>query len=220
MNNSPINLSNDSRLRRRAICRAESKALALPIGCPGDNSGMNVSKGNAGSTGLAEGRVEDLYRKYGSIIYSRCRRLLRDDALAQDATQDIFVRVMKHVDSAPSDQAALSWIYRISTNYCLNLIRNRDRQAQPVDQLPELPTSHPEAALLDRELAMKLLSRVPANLRLPAVLYYVDGFEQLQIAKALGVSRRTVVNRLNDFIGNSRKFLSSDESATLSSTLS
>ena len=171
---------------------------------------MNVSKGKAVPAELAEGRVEDLYRKYGSIIYSRCRRLLRDDALAQDATQDIFVRVMKHVDSAPGDQAALSWIYRISTNYCLNLIRNRDRQAQPVAELPELASSHPEADLLDRELALKLVNHAPENLRVPAVLYYVDGYEQLQIARALGVSRRTVVNRLNDFIGQSRKFLSNE----------
>ena len=170
------------------------------------------SKGNAvAAAPLAEARVEELYRKYGSIIYSRCRRLLRDDALAQDATQDIFVRVMRHVDSAPKDEAALSWIYRISTNYCLNLIRDRDRRAVPMEQLPERVGAHPETALLDRELALKLVRHAPEKLRVPAVLYYVDGFEQLQIARALGISRRTVVNRLNDFIDRSKKFLSTDE---------
>src|SRR5258705_12700761 len=63
------------------------------------------------------GRVSRLYRKFGPAIYSRCRRLLKDDALAEDATQEVFVRVMRHIDSAPDDSAAPAWIYRISTNY-------------------------------------------------------------------------------------------------------
>src|SRR5438094_1120230 len=101
------------------------------------------------------GRVNGLYRKFGPAIYSRCRRLLKDDALAEDATQEVFVRVMRHIESAPDDKAALAWIYRISTNYCLNLIRDRNRQAEPVEDLPDTGGEHPEPELLDRELAMR-----------------------------------------------------------------
>lgn len=160
------------------------------------------------STGVDKsGKVADLYRKYGPVIYSRCRRLLKDDALAEDATQEVFVRVMRHIEAAPDDAAALAWIYRISTNYCLNQIRDRSRQAEPTDTLPEQASVHPEGELLDRELAMRLVARAPENLRAPAVLYYVDGLEQEQVAKALGISRRTVINRLNEFMSRSRKFL-------------
>lgn len=163
-----------------------------------------------GSGVQTDGRVNDLYRKFGSVIYSRCRRLLKDDALAEDATQEVFVRVMRHIEAAPDDQAALAWIYRISTNYCLNQIRDRNRQAEPVEELPDAGTGHPEAGMLERDLAMQLVSRAPENLRAPAILYYVDGLEQEQIAKTLGISRRTVINRLNDFMSRSRKFLSRD----------
>jgi RNA polymerase sigma-70 factor (ECF subfamily) len=135
---------------------------------------------------------------------------LKDDALAEDATQEVFVRVMRHIQAAPDDQAALAWIYRISTNYCLNQIRDRSRQAEPVEELPDAGTAHPEPELIDRELAMQLVSRAPENLRAPAILYYIDGLEQEQIAKALGISRRTVINRLNDFMSRSKKFLSRD----------
>lgn len=159
---------------------------------------------------LSEGRVSDLYRKYGSVIYSRCRRLLKDDALAEDATQEVFVRVMRHIQSAPDDQAALAWIYRISTNYCLNQIRDRSRQAEPVEELPDPGGAHPEEGLLDRDLAMQLVSRAPEALRAPAILYYLDGMEQEQIARTLGISRRTVINRLNDFMSRSKKFLGRD----------
>lgn len=161
------------------------------------------------------GRVSNLYRKYGPAIYSRCRRLLKDDALAEDATQEVFVRVLRHIESAPDDAAALAWIYRISTNYCLNQIRDRGRQAEPTApaDIPESLSDHPEPELMDRDLAMKLVSRAPEKLRATAVLYYVDGLEQEQVAKTLGISRRTVINRLQEFTERSRKFLTREGDA-------
>lgn len=162
------------------------------------------------------GRVSNLYRKFGPAIFSRCRRLLKDDALAEDATQEVFVRVLRHIESAPDEAAALGWIYRISTNYCLNQIRDRGRQAEPTapEDFPEAPGVSPEFELLDRDLAMKLVERAPEKLRVTAVLYYVDGLEQEQVAKTLGISRRTVINRLQEFTERSRKFLTREGGAT------
>lgn len=151
-------------------------------------------------------KLSELYRRYGPTIYARCRRLLRDDVAAEDATQEVFMRVLRHIESAPTDQAALAWIYRISTNYCLNHIRDRSRQAEPVEDVPEQASEHPETPMIDRNLAMRLLERAPENLRAPAVLYYVDGLEQAQVAQMLGISRRTVINRLGEFADRARKY--------------
>ncbi|MCC6336986.1 MAG: RNA polymerase sigma factor [Myxococcales bacterium] len=163
----------------------------------------------------SSGRVSHLYRKFGPAIYSRCRRLLKDDALAEDATQEVFVRVLRHIESAPDDASALAWIYRISTNFCLNQIRDRGRQAETTDpsDIPEQPTEHPEPTMMDRDLALKLVSRAPEKLRAAALLYYMDGLEQEQIAKTLGISRRTVINRLQEFTERSRKFLAREGDA-------
>lgn len=157
-------------------------------------------------------RVSTLYRKFGGAIFSRCRRLLKDDALAEDATQEVFVRVLRHIESAPDDATALAWIYRISTNYCLNSLRDRSRQAEPTapEELPEGDGASPEAALQDRGTAMKLISRAPEKLQEVALLYYVDGLEQEQVASTLGISRRTVINRLQEFVDRSKKFISRD----------
>lgn len=157
-------------------------------------------------------RVSTLYRKFGTAIYSRCRRLLKDDALAEDATQEVFVRVLRHIESAPDDATALAWIYRISTNYCLNQIRDRSRQAEPTapEELPEgdgTLSPGPEGGMLDRDTAMRLIKRAPEKLQEVAVLYYMDGLEQEQIATTLGISRRTVINRLQEFLDRSRKFV-------------
>lgn len=158
-------------------------------------------------------RVSTLYRKFGTAIYSRCRRLLKDEALAEDATQEVFVRVLRHIESAPDDATALGWIYRISTNYCLNQLRDRSRHAEPTapDEMPEgHDNPSPEVDLLDKETAMKLIRRAPEKLQEVAVLYYIDGLEQEQVAVTLSISRRTVINRLQEFVERSKKFVSRD----------
>ncbi|MBS2027674.1 MAG: sigma-70 family RNA polymerase sigma factor [Deltaproteobacteria bacterium] len=158
---------------------------------------------------MAEDRLTDLYRRFGPLIFARCRRLLRDPALAEDATQEVFVRVYKHLDRAPSDDEALAWMYRISTNYCLDLMRRksvRGEESEPDERMPaeDAPT---DLRIEDRDLVMKLLGRTPEKLRAPALLYHVDGMEQEQIAKLLNVSRRTVINRLQEFAERAKKFM-------------
>ncbi len=160
-----------------------------------------------------DGNLEVLYRRYGGTIYARCRRLLRDDALAEDATQDVFLRVMKHLAKAPTDKEALGWIYRISTNYCLNLLRNRASQAESVADVPEQPGLHPEGGLIARDLAFQALQRAPTELRSVAMLHFVDGLEQGRVAEVLGVSRRTVINRLGRFAEGARQLLGRDTEA-------
>ena len=176
-----------------------------------DAPGSVMAKDAKAQSLTADRRLAELYRRYGPTIYARCRRLLRDEVAAEDATQEVFLRVFRHIESAPSDQAALAWIYRISTNFCLNHIRDRSRQAEPVESLPEEVSDHPEPPMLDKDLAMRLLNRAPEYLRAPAILYYVDGLEQAQVAELLGISRRTVINRLNEFGSRARKFAARDD---------
>ncbi len=156
---------------------------------------------------MDDARLAALYRRFGPAVYSRCRRILRDETLAEDATQEVFVRVLRHIDEAPDDEAALRWVYRIATNYCLNAVRDRSGQAEPVAELPEKPGDHAEDALADRDSCLRALQSVPEKLQAPALLYWVDGLEQTQIAEVLGVSRRTVINRLGEFAERARAFL-------------
>jgi len=66
--------------------------------------------------------------------------------------------------------------------------------------------------MLDRDVAMRLVERTPEKLRETVILYYVDGLEQEQVARTLGISRRTVINRLQEFQERSRKFLAREGS--------
>jgi RNA polymerase sigma-70 factor (ECF subfamily) len=132
------------------------------------------------------------------MIYARCRRILGDDASAEDATQETFVRVQRHLAKAPDSREALRWIYRIATNYCLGELRSRKVRARPVERGSE-SDDRPGDEFANRDLVVRVLSRVPTQTGRVAWLYHVDGMDQQEVSDVLGVSRRTVVNRLAEF---------------------
>jgi RNA polymerase sigma-70 factor, ECF subfamily len=152
-------------------------------------------------------RLTTLYRMYGPVIYARCARLLGDRAAAEDATQETFVRVQRHLAKAPDAGEALAWVYRIATNYCLNEIRDRKLRPVAEAELPEVAGDNLDAILADRDLVARIVKRSAEQVRAAAWLHHVDGLDQAEVARVLGVSRRTVVNRLAEFAANARKFV-------------
>jgi RNA polymerase sigma-70 factor (ECF subfamily) len=151
-------------------------------------------------------RLTSLYERYGRAIYSRCNRLLADPSAAEDATQETFLRVYRHLHAVPDADEALRWIYRVATNYCLNELRDQKHRPQPADvTLDEPMDDNPEGRLGDRQLAQRLVRAAPERLRSTAWLHYVDGFGQAEVAQILGVSRRTVVYDLAEFNRRAQK---------------
>ncbi len=158
-------------------------------------------------------RLTDLYRSYGPAIYARCRLLLTDEGAAEDATQETFLRVWRRLDRVPAAREALYWIYRVATNYCLNEIRDRRKRDVPLAEIPDLPELSwvAEARIEDRDLVRRLIEHAHAKVRVVAWLYHVDGFEQEEVARVVGISRRTVVNRLSDFHAGAQRLLNRSE---------
>ncbi|MHB8873339.1 MAG: RNA polymerase sigma factor [Myxococcaceae bacterium] len=168
-------------------------------------------------TAQHESRAAELYRKYGALIYARCRRMLRDSYAAEDATQEVFLRALKHLQSAPCEAAALPWLYRISSNYCLNKLRDEKRSVAALSAASFTEGVEDfERAALHRDFARRVVMRSPERLRAPAILHYVDGLEQVQVAKALGICRRTVINRLARFTAQARKLAAPEERLAVS----
>jgi|SRR5882724_3718186 len=154
-------------------------------------------------------RLTELYEAHGPAIYARCRRLLSDEASAEDAAQETFLRVHQHLAAAPGSDEALRWIYRIATNYCLNRIRDRRNEPVPIDDFePITGVDIGEERMENIDLARKLVVRAPEHVRTTAWLYHVDGMDQGEVAAVVGVSRRTVVTYLATFARFAKKFLS------------
>jgi RNA polymerase sigma-70 factor, ECF subfamily len=147
-----------------------------------------------------------LYREYGPAVYRRCLRLLRDRDAAQDATQEVFVKLIGNMARLEGRGEVLPWIYRVATNHCLNVRRNAGRHGES-ELTPDLPSGNTLDAFPDRRLAQELLSRFDEGTQAVAVGILVDGMERDEVAGALGISRRTVSRRLAHFLASTRAFL-------------
>lgn len=152
-------------------------------------------------------RVAELYGRYGPVVYRRCLRLLRDREAARDATQEVFMRLVKDMARLDDRERVLPWIYRVATNHCLNLLRSERRhgEAIPADELalasPQ-PIDFPA-----RSLARHVLAQFDEGTQAVAVGVLVDGMEHEELARTLGVSRKTVERRLGRFLAAARKLL-------------
>lgn len=153
-----------------------------------------------------EERVVGLYRMYGPAVYRRCLRLLRDREAARDATQEVFVKLLRDMGKLAARDSALPWIYRVATNYCLNLRRDARRRREDGDDALDL-VPQPALPYPERRLAREVLARFDAQTRAVAVGVLVDGMEHGELAAALGISRRTVHRKLTRFLERARRLL-------------
>ena len=131
-------------------------------------------------------------------MYRRALRLLGDVEAARDATQEVFVRVLRAGGEVPAEPTPTAWLYRVTTNLCLNRLRDRNRQ-EALLAANYVGADLAPAAAEARATVRQLLTRIPEDLHEVAVYFFVDELTYDEIAPLLQVSRRTVSKRLATF---------------------
>lgn len=143
--------------------------------------------------------VAELYQRYGALVLRRARALLVDEHAARDATHDVFVKVLSALDDFRHEASPVTWLYRATTNHCLNVLRSKSRHGKVVPLIRAAPPDEAAVSLDERLSLTTVLARVPDELREIAVYYYLDQMSHEEIAKLTGLSRRTIGNRLVEF---------------------
>ena len=144
---------------------------------------------------MTKDELADAYRRFGPLVAQRCRAIVRDDALAEDALQNVFMRLWRYEASFAAAESKLGWLYRVADRCCFDLLARRRTRHET--SLAELPERHGNGASVeDRELVMRFLSRFDARTQQVAVLHYLEGLPQEEIARATGWSRQTVWKKL------------------------
>ena len=142
--------------------------------------------------------INHLYRRYGSMVFRRCRQLLRDDGEAKDAMQDTFVKLIQNHASL-EETFPLSLLYRMATQVSLNRIRSLRRHPEDRDEAL-LFTIASEADMEDQLGAKRFLNRIfgreEESWRVMAVLHLVDGMTLEEVARECGLSVSGVRHRL------------------------
>lgn len=155
------------------------------------------------------GAMDDLIRGTYTDVYALCRRLLGDPADAADATQEVYLRVVKSVLAFRGESAFGTWLHRVATNVCMTMLRRRgDVRARgqsagwlddPFDELASQEAST-EDRVADADLARRTaqaLSRLPDDAREVVLLRDVQGLSTKETAEVLGVSEGAVKVRLH-----------------------
>ncbi|WP_206171094.1 RNA polymerase sigma factor [Phragmitibacter flavus] len=163
---------------------------------------------HAGKTSATCAKIVALY---GPLVKSACRRVLRDDGLAEDAAQETFVLLMKKAKSLPPSTSLAGWLYHAACRTALNHQRTamrrrvRENSVEAMNQM--IPDTQPnlwteiEPHLDDAMLAL------PERQRDLVVQCYFQNQSQRSAAAALGCSESVVSRELSAAIEGLRQFI-------------
>lgn len=130
--------------------------------------------------------LEVLFDQFGSALLGFVRQRIADPSLAEDLTQEIWLKVHERLPTLRDSGKLESWLYRIARNTLID----HARRSRPAEELPEnLATDTPEPELPDlRPALLRFLDQLPTEDREALRLTEYEGLTQKQLAEHLGVS--------------------------------
>ncbi len=163
--------------------------------------------------------LETRLEQYRSELTAYCYRMLASPFEAEDAVQETFLRAWRAYEGFEGRAALRSWLYRIATNVCIDMLKGRERRARPMDlgpaqepieaglnTLPEvtwiqpMPTTDPEEAAVSRETIrlafVAALQHLPARQRAVLILCEVLRWRASEVAELLETSVASVNSAL------------------------
>jgi len=160
------------------------------------------------------GAVEELLGTYQGRIFNLAMSILRNESDAEEATQDVFMTVIRKVNTFKGNSALYSWMYRICVNTCLMRLRGKRRgetvaledfmpvfteegmHASPMDDW----SKEVERKALNEELGKmirKFTEELSEKYRVVFVLSDIEGLSNEETAKILGMTVPAVKSRLH-----------------------
>jgi RNA polymerase sigma-70 factor, ECF subfamily len=153
--------------------------------------------------------LAELIRRHQQRLYQIAYRLLRDPLEAEDALQEVFLKVYENAHRYEPRATVSAWLNRITANHCLNLLRKlRPQDSLDADTAPEVvdPQASPLQALEEQDLSRRLeelLNALPENQRRALVLKRFGGLSYEEIAAEMNLSPQAV----DGLLKRARQFL-------------
>jgi RNA polymerase sigma-70 factor (ECF subfamily) len=168
-----------------------------------------------------------LVERYQRKVYAVALGMLKDKEEAMDVSQEAFVKVYKYLDHFKGDASFYTWLYRITVNICIDIIRKRagaGGEAVEFDETMPMDVSeanigalgsrlgtNPQKSALRRELAEKIqeaLAAVPEKHRAILLLREIEGMSYEDLSRTLDIPKGTVMSRLFHARAKVQKILS------------
>jgi RNA polymerase sigma-70 factor (ECF subfamily) len=140
----------------------------------------------------------ELYERHSRRVYTVVRRLVGDDHLAEDLSQEAWVRAFEKLHLFRGDSAFGTWIYRLATNVALNRLR-RSSKRNAVEAGANLPrvVKAPDDMVVNRKVLTEAMDQLPPGYRRVLVLHDIEGWTHDEIATSLNCSTGTSKSQLH-----------------------
>ena len=147
----------------------------------------------------------ELYNQFGKMVYNVSLNYLQNLEEAEEATQDIFVKIYRKIEGFQEQSSLKTWIYRITINHCLDVIKSKkirmrvlfSRQNKEDDSIE---FNHPGVVLEQKEAVSEILNKLnqlPPKQKGALLLKVIDGLSQKEIAEVLDLSEKAVESLLS-----------------------
>ncbi|MBZ4190079.1 RNA polymerase sigma factor [Niabella beijingensis] len=132
-----------------------------------------------------------LLERYTLLLFGVCMKYLKDETQAQDAVQQVFLKVIQEVHKYRIDYFK-SWLYTVAKNHCLSVLRDKKRTV-PVEltennSVTEAPEEDPEKEAVSPELLKEALESLNAEQRQAVILFYLKKKSYQEISASEGYS--------------------------------
>jgi RNA polymerase sigma factor (sigma-70 family) len=143
---------------------------------------------------------DEAFTLYHRVVFRTARSYVRDNALAEDVTQEVFLRLYNHSDSAPGEDLLRAWLLRVTINVSLNMLRGHNRSVARDEEYVKLNSPQGETAPaaaedLERQEAIAATRRALDKVKEPmrsCLLLKQQGLSYKEIAVTLSLNESSI----------------------------
>ena len=148
-----------------------------------------------------ENEVRKLYERYASMVFRRCNMFLKSEDDAWDATQEVFMKLIRSLETINKKDSIYSWLLSTSTNHCISLLRKKRHELfdEAYHGSSEQKGQPQEQQMLLKEILRHFLAPWDEKTRQIVIYTYFDGYRQDEIAELTGMGESTVRRHLTKF---------------------
>ena len=170
-----------------------------------------IAAAQSGDT-AAFGRLVEFHQQR---VFRTARAILGNDADAQDAAQEAFLRAFRHLASFDPTRDLAAWLYKLTVNVCRDMVRRRPGTGTAEIDTEVLAARDPgpfETAALheQRDLTRRAIARLPYKERAAITLRDLEGLTTAEVATALGTTQATVRSQVSAARAKLRRYILGD----------
>lgn len=143
-----------------------------------------------------------LYGRYSDKVYSKCLSLLKNEAAAQDAAQDVFLKIFLNLAKFNKKSRFSTWVYSITYNYCIDYLRRKKKEKTILTDEEEgvepIEEDFDEKEILEMEIERLafILDKLPPEDKLVLLMKYREDLSIKDISKAFDKSESAIKMKL------------------------